>query len=490
MTPLFAGGPVRMFRLSNVPGERGLSCTPDGVALAGVPLVRKTPAGFVPRTAADIASLLKSAYGDQPMALQSRLSAITQALNRGDFATAMIAAVHTRTPELTAEAAARLVQADQELAKYNYNPEEPRDERGRWTRDGSAASAVVTTPPIETNERAVAADNRPWRVTENTFPPGDSVLSDTISLSGGNSTATATDSDDPPKPTARQEAFERKYDDLGPEEFSKKVIEFAHWLEAHGRDLSPAEKEQAVAEYDFLQSRLSTWINYEYKSARESNYLLSAATWLFQGGANSGLVPIGHLPASMLSVAGTVALFDTPPPSRLLPKPKAGAAEPPPALRQPPGNDRFVPIVEREIAGITWGKGIRRQGLGDGDAGWEKYIASQNPDATLLPPGSKVFDVFKETSGEAISAKTLDTKTMTCIRNPQEVFNRVRRYVNDVLNYEPRRESDLDPADIQSKTIQLAIPEDTSQEQWRYLRRAIIYGKDNGVRIVITGIRG
>jgi len=41
MTPLLAGGPVRMFRLSNDSGERGLSCTPDGVALAGSRLFAK-----------------------------------------------------------------------------------------------------------------------------------------------------------------------------------------------------------------------------------------------------------------------------------------------------------------------------------------------------------------------------------------------------------------------------------------------------------------
>lgn len=131
MTPLLASGPFRMFRLSDRPGERGLSCTPDGVALADVPLVRKTQAGFVPRPANEIASLLKAAFGERPTALQSRLGAITQALNRGDFASAMIAAVHTQTPDLTAESAARLAQADRELAKYDYNPEESRDWHGR-----------------------------------------------------------------------------------------------------------------------------------------------------------------------------------------------------------------------------------------------------------------------------------------------------------------------------------------------------------------------
>jgi hypothetical protein len=490
MTPLFAGGPVRMFRLSNEPGERGLSCTPDGVALAGVALVRKTPAGFVPRPANEISALLKSAYGEQPMALQLRLGAITQALNRGDFATAMIAAVHTQTPELTAEAAARLMRADQELVKYNYNPEEPRDEHGRWTNDGSAAPAVVTTPPRLADEHALAPDIRPWRVAENTFPPGGSIASDATNPSSDNTTGMATDSDDSSKSATRQEAFERKYDDLGPEEFSKKVIELGYWLEAHGRDLSPAEKEQAVAEYDFLQSRLSTWINYEYKSARESNYLLSAATWLFQGGSNSGLVPIGRLPASMLSVAGTVALFDTPPPGRLLPKPKPGAEEPPPTLRQPSGNDRFVPIVERGTAGITWGKSVKQQGLGDGNAGWEKYVASQNPGAQLLRPGATGFDLFDSTTGEATSAKTMNTELPSYIQRPRQAYNTVKGYVDDILDYEPYWESDLEPALIRSKTIQLAVPEQTSSAQWRQLLRAIIYGKDNNVKVVITLIRG
>jgi hypothetical protein len=56
------------------------------VSLAGVPLLRKTQVGFVPRSGSEIASLLKAAYGEDPTALQSRLGAIAQALNRGDFA--------------------------------------------------------------------------------------------------------------------------------------------------------------------------------------------------------------------------------------------------------------------------------------------------------------------------------------------------------------------------------------------------------------------
>jgi hypothetical protein len=104
-----------------------------GVPRAGVPLLRKTRMGFVPRLASEIATLLKSAYGKDHADLQLRLRAIADALNSGDFAKAMIVAIHSRTPELSSETAFRLAKADRELAKYNYNPDESRDWHGRWT---------------------------------------------------------------------------------------------------------------------------------------------------------------------------------------------------------------------------------------------------------------------------------------------------------------------------------------------------------------------
>jgi filamentous hemagglutinin len=84
----------------------------------------------------------------------------------------------------------------------------------------------------------------------------------------------------------------------------------------------------------------------------------------------------------------------------------------------------------------------------------------------------------------------MDTKTMTYIRKPKEIYNTVAGYVDDVVNYESRKKTDVDQSLISSKTIELAIPEHTSPEQWRYLLRAIIYGKDNNVKVVITRTRG
>jgi hypothetical protein len=144
---------MQKFRLTNEPGGSGLSCTPAGMSLAGVPLLRSTPAGFVPRPAFEIASLLKAAYGADAdrSPLHSRLGAIAKALNGGDFALAAIAAVHTRTPELGPAAAIRLATSERELTKYNYNPDEPRDWHGRWTTGGATTFASITATEIESD---------------------------------------------------------------------------------------------------------------------------------------------------------------------------------------------------------------------------------------------------------------------------------------------------------------------------------------------------
>src|SRR5262249_17030939 len=169
-------------------------------------------------------------------------------------------------------------------------------------------------PAIEADQRTARTDDRPQRVAENTFPPSGSVLPDATGPSSGNSGSTSANGDNATKPAALRERFGQKYDNLRPEDFSIKAIEFGYWLEAHGRELSPADKQQALAEYAFLQNSISSRLNQEYKSPRESGYLLSAGRQLFQGATNSGLVSVNDLPLSMLVLGGTVALLETPPP--------------------------------------------------------------------------------------------------------------------------------------------------------------------------------
>ncbi|MGB7019611.1 MAG: hypothetical protein WBD80_10485, partial [Xanthobacteraceae bacterium] len=311
MTQLLARGVVRVFRLTNEPGGLGLSCTPTGVSLAGVPLLRKTRAGFTPRPASEIASLLKASYGEDHPDLQSRLGAIADALNSRDFAKAMIVAVHSRTPELGSEAALRLAKADGELAKYNYNSDEPRDWHGRWTRGGSAGPTNVAEDGIGNDQRVDGRDSgQRQHLAEN----ASATATDATALPGSND-----DDDAVGEPASLEQTFERKYDDLGPVDFAKEVIQFGDWLGREGKSFSPPEMVHALAEYSFLQDRLSFWLAYDYKPPTAQGNLLSAALTLYQGAVIGGFVRPGHLPESMLVVAGTTSLFSEGPPRRIRP---------------------------------------------------------------------------------------------------------------------------------------------------------------------------
>jgi hypothetical protein len=93
------------------------------------------------------------------------------------------------------------------------------------------------------------------------------------------------------------------------------------------------------------------------------------------------------------------------------------------------------------------------------------------------------------TTGEAISVKRLNTLTASNIRQPQKILGKLTRYISDAADYEPYWDSELAPERIQSKTIQLGVPEYTPPAQWHYLLRAICYGRERGVSVVITWIR-
>jgi hypothetical protein len=476
---------IRIFRLTNEPGGLGLSCTPAGLALAGVPLLHKTEAGFAPRPAPEIASLLRAAYGadGDPTRLRSRLGAIALALNSGDIALAAIAAVHTETPELSREAATRLTKTDEELTKYN--PDEPRDWHGRWTGGGSAGPASLAAPHIGSDQRAEPHVFEPRQhVAANASPSTAATLSD---AEADDASGMPEDGDGAHEPTSLEQTFEKKYDDLGPVDFSKEVIQFGYWLERTGRDLSPAEMAYALAEYSFLQDRLSFWLNYDYKPPRALGNLLSAALTLYQGAVNGGLVRLGHLPESMLAVAGTASLFSGGAPRRIRPSEEpVFEAAPATSAQAPKEVEGLGGTVSISQAGIVWGKGIKEQGK----TGWQPYVASQIRGATSLPEASKTFDHFNEFTGEAISDKTMNTLTVARIKNPPSIYRKLKVYIDAAKDYdEPRVDTDAPPAKITSRTLQLAVPEYTSARQWLYLNLGIAYGRRHGVSVVITRIR-
>lgn len=136
----------RTFRLADGPGGLGLACDAEtGLSLAGVQLLRITAAGYAPRPISDLGPLMKGAYteGRDPAGLAPGLDVVAEALNRGDLGRAMIAAL--RLSDLSADGAAGIASADEVIAKYNFNQDEPQDTQGRWT-NGDPASASATRP--------------------------------------------------------------------------------------------------------------------------------------------------------------------------------------------------------------------------------------------------------------------------------------------------------------------------------------------------------
>jgi hypothetical protein len=151
----------------------GFEFTSAGVWLAGVPLLRKTPAGLTPRPTDEIADLMKAAFGQtiDPAPLTPGLTVIADALNRGDIGRAMVAALHLRLPELSREGATRIAKAHDGLTKYD--PDEPRDERGRWTAGGESGPPEGARPgphPHAPKLIPVSDFHPPHAANDNDFP--------------------------------------------------------------------------------------------------------------------------------------------------------------------------------------------------------------------------------------------------------------------------------------------------------------------------------
>ena len=140
------GAPYRTYGLSDAPGTLGLSCNKQGLALAGVPLLRHGLTGVSPRPPAEIARLLSAAYDIDADAtfVMAGLEVVADALNGGDTVRAMIAAAQLKIPALDWDGAVRIARAEDALQKYS--PNQPRDWHGRWTTGGSGGPAVKPQP--------------------------------------------------------------------------------------------------------------------------------------------------------------------------------------------------------------------------------------------------------------------------------------------------------------------------------------------------------
>jgi len=132
---------------SNEAGNFGLTCRPDGLALAGVPLLRRTSAGLRSRPWAEIRGLLGRAYDmDADVTLViGGLGIVAHALNTGDMLLAHKTAARLKLAKLDWDGAARLAHAEEAICKYNAD--QPRDWHGRWgSGTGSPAAGGQAIP--------------------------------------------------------------------------------------------------------------------------------------------------------------------------------------------------------------------------------------------------------------------------------------------------------------------------------------------------------
>lgn len=125
-----------MFKLEQDPKGRGLRCDENGLFLARQALLQRDIEGnFQARSAADLRKIFRGIYRDEAdwQSCIRSVKLVAKALNKGDMARATMIAVLTRLPDPG--------DVDGVLAKAGFNPDEPRDERGRWTTDGNGTSA-------------------------------------------------------------------------------------------------------------------------------------------------------------------------------------------------------------------------------------------------------------------------------------------------------------------------------------------------------------
>ena len=123
---------------------------------------------------------------------------------------------------------------------------------------------------------------------------------------------------------------------------------------------------------------------------------------------------------------------------------------------------------------------------------FENYIATLLEFSGIrLPKNFKTFDFWDACTGRAVSVKTLDTNKASYLLNPNDVYNKIKQYVDKTLEFTEYGKGLPEPitaAKIKTREIKLGIPSYTGIAQMRQIQRAIEYGKLNNVKIEITRI--
>ncbi|WP_265665837.1 endonuclease toxin domain-containing protein [Verminephrobacter aporrectodeae] len=105
-------------------------------------------------------------------------------------------------------------------------------------------------------------------------------------------------------------------------------------------------------------------------------------------------------------------------------------------------------------------------------------------------PNHKTFNFFNPTTGHAVSVKTMDTLGLSGSKpmTPEGAAGYLRRYVQEVVDYEKsvHQTNGVPENSIQSKTIELAIPEGTPIKVHDKLNEVARDALVQGVQVIIS----
>jgi filamentous hemagglutinin len=120
---------------------------------------------------------------------------------------------------------------------------------------------------------------------------------------------------------------------------------------------------------------------------------------------------------------------------------------------------------------------------------YEDHVATKLPTGySRLKQNHPTFDFFDRANRKAISVKSLDTQTAAKLADPKQIYSSIRQNVNKAINYTGKK-GDFLPSEILSRELRVGIPVKTNTAQWQQIQRAVQYGKEYGVEVIIEAIK-
>ncbi|WP_333501874.1 VENN motif pre-toxin domain-containing protein, partial [Kluyvera genomosp. 2] len=150
------------------------------------------------------------------------------------------------------------------------------------------------------------------------------------------------------------------------------------------------------------------------------------------------------------------------------------------------GRNTATATVSAADISLKWGQGNMKQGMP-----WEDYVGTSLPTSARLPQNFKTFDYYDVSTKTAVSAKSLDTQTMAKLANSNQVYSSIKGNIDAAAKFDTYTLSQktIDSSMIVNREIQLAVPANTTKNQWTEINRAIEYGKSQGVTVKVTQVK-